>query len=210
MRINFVESIEPYLKSISKATEVGANMRYTIKDTKVGEALFIPGGEVGRKSSTPYLPLFTTGVNTCGGFILNSGKINQMGHIKPEGLNLGNFMREFENLVKEFQNKFGEMKVFVFGGRESSYIDPHSSIQSNNLLATMCNVISSKCKVQDESFASVFGKFNKIKTPDNVLVIGDEVYVANKEFGKAELKGLSKDEMARKVYEEVEIPEIFV
>lgn len=183
MKVTFVKSIEPFIRNLPASCEVGAGMRYTLRDAKVGENLF------------------TTSANTCSGFVLNAGGQNLVGHIQPEGFNPRNFAQTFENLVKDFQAKFGEVKAFVFGGRESSFVDPNCRTTSNNVYATMCDVLSTKCKIPDENFASVLGKFKGIKTNDDVAVIGDKIYMAN--------KALEKSKPAD-IYEEILIPDGFL
>lgn len=182
MKVIFVDSIIPYIKNTA-AKEVGAGMRYTLSDAKVGKNLF------------------TTSANTCSGFVLNAGGKNLVGHIQPEGFNLRNFAQAFENLVKDFQAKFGEVKAFVFGGRESSFVDPNCRTASNDVYATMCDVLSTKCKIPDENFASVLGKKAHIKTNDDVAVIGDNVYMANKSLAKNK---------PGEIYEDIEIPDSFL
>lgn len=182
MKVTFVDSIIPYIKNTA-AKEVGAGMRYTIHDVKTGESLF------------------TTAVNTCSGFVLNSGHKNLMGHIQPEGFNTRNFASAFENIVNDFKSKYGEIKAFIFGGRESSFVDPYCSTASNEVYATMYDVLSTKCKIPDKNIASVLGKFKHVKTNDDVAVIGDRVYIANKPLAK---------NMPDAIYEDIEIPDSFL
>lgn len=94
-----------------------------------------------------------------------------LGHIKPEDFNPRNFAGAFEKLVKDFQNKYGEVRALVFGGREISFIDPHCRTRSNEVSATMCDVLSTKCNIPDENFASIMGKFTNIKTNDNMALL---------------------------------------
>ena len=101
MKLFFVKSIEPFISKLPAAAEVGAGMRYTLRDAKIGNSLY------------------TTGINTCSGFGLRAGEQNLLGHIKPEDFNPRNFAGAFERLVKDFQNKYGEVRALVFGGRES-------------------------------------------------------------------------------------------
>ena len=195
MKLFFVKSIEHLISKLPQASEVGAGMRYTLCDAKVGKNLY------------------TTGINTCSGFSLEAGNQNLLGHIMPEGFNPRNFAEAFEKLVKDFQNKYGEVRALIFGGRESSFIDPHCPTPSNEVSATMCNVLSTRCNIPDENFASIMGKFANVKTNDNMAVIGDKVYLANKEFEKSGLLNASDDKveaLAGKVYEDVFIPKNFL
>lgn len=196
MKLNFVQSIEPMLRQCQpKVIEVGENMRYTIKDAKIAENIF------------------STSFHTCSGFELNAGKRNLAGHIKPEGFNPRNFADAFECLVKDFQDKFGEVKALVLGGRESSFVDSYSSATSNEVYSTMCDVLSTKCNIPDEKFASILGKYREIKSNDDIAIIGDKVFIANKEFEKIGLLNAPKDEVetiANKVYEDVFIPSSFL
>ena len=195
MKLFFVKSIEPFISKLPAAAQVGAGMRYTLRDAKIGNSLY------------------TTGINTCSGFGLRAGEQNLLGHIKPEDFNPRNFAGAFEKLVKDFQNKYGEVRALVFGGREISFIDPHCRTRSNEVSATMCDVLSTKCNIPDENFASIMGKFTNIKTNDNMAVIGDKVYLANKEFEKAGLLSAPKDKietLAQDVYEDVFIPKSFL
>lgn len=183
MKISFVKSIEPYIKSMPASAEVGAGMRYTLNSAKIGKNLY------------------TTSANTCSGFVLNAGRQNFVGHIQPEGFNPKNFAKAFEHLVKDFQDKYGEVKAFVFGGRESSFLDPHCSTSSTDVYATICEVLSTKCNIPDKNFGSVLGKLKGVKTYDDVAVIGDRIYMANKAFEKAK---------PNEVYEEILIPDSFL
>lgn len=195
MKLFFVKSIEPFISKLPAAAEVGAGMRYTLRDAKIGNSLY------------------TTGINTCSGFGLRAGEQNLLGHIKPEDFNPRNFAGAFERLVKDFQNKYGEVRALVFGGRESSFIDPNCRRASNEVSATMCDVLSTKCNIPDENFASIMGKFINIKTNDNMAVIGDKVYLANKEFEKAGLLSAPKykiESLAEDIYEDVFIPKSFL
>ena len=196
MKISFVKSIEPILRQVKPpAVEVGANMRYTINDAKIAENIF------------------STGFHTCSGFDINAGKMNLAGHIKPEGFNPRNFADSFERLVKGFQDKFGEVRALVLGGRETGFVDSYSSATSNVVYSTMCEVLSAKCNLPDEKFASILGKFKNVKTNDDIAIIGDRVFIANKEFEKAGLLNATKEnveEIAGKVYEDVFIPQSFL
>lgn len=196
MKISFVKSIEPILRQCkTSAVEVGANMRYTINDAKVAESIF------------------STGFHTCSGFDINAGKMNLFGHIKPEGFNSRNFAEAFERLVKGFQDKYGEVKALVFGGREVAFCDPYSDVTSNEVYATMCNVLSTKCNISDEKFVSILGKFKDVKTNDDIAIIGDRVFVANKEFEKAGVLNSTKsnvEDNLTNVYEDVIIPSEFL
>lgn len=195
MKLFFVKSIEPYISKLPTTSEVGAGMHYTLRDIKIGKNLY------------------TTGINTCSGFNLRAGEQNLLGHIKPENFNPRNFAEAFEKIVKEFQNKYGEVKALVFGGRESSFIDPHCRTRSNEVSATICDVLSSKCNIQDENFASLLGKYANIKTNDNMAIIGDKIYLANNEFEKACLINAPNDKietLAEKIYEDVFIPKSFL
>lgn len=195
MKLNFVQSTEPMLRQCQpKAIEVGENMRYTIKDAKIAENIF------------------STSFHTCSGFELNAGKMNLAGHIKPECFNPRNFADAFECLVKDFQDKFGEVKALVLGGRESSFVDPYSSVTSNEVYSTMCDVLSTKCNIPDEKFASILGKYRGIKTNDDIAIIGDKVFIANKEFEKLGISDASDKDIETiigNVYEDVFIPSSF-
>lgn len=195
MKLFFVKSIEPLISKLAAASEVGANLRYTIKDAKIANKLY------------------TTGINTCSGFGLRAGEQNLLGHIKPEDFNPRSFSQAFERLVKDFQNKYGEVRALVFGGRESSFTDPHCRIPSNEVSATMCDVLSTKCNIADENFASIMGKYAKIKANDNMAIIGNNVYLANKEYEAAGLLSAAKDKietLAGDIYEDVFIPKSFL
>lgn len=183
MKLFFVKLIEPFISKLPASAEVGAGMRYTLRDSKAGENLF------------------TTAANTCSGFVLHAGGQNLVGHIQPEGFNPRNFASAFEKLVKDFQSKFGEVKAFVFGGRESSFADPNCKTRSTDVYATICEVLSTKCNIPDENFASVLGKFKHVKTNDDVAVIGDKIYMANKAFEKAK---------PPEIYEDIIIPDSFL
>lgn len=196
MKIYFVKSIEPYVRNCPNITEVGAGMRYRLSDSRIAEQAF------------------TTSANTCSGFVLNAGKKNLVGHIQPEGFNTRNFALAFEKLVNDFQAMYGKIRsAFVFGGRESSYVDPNCKVRSNEVSGTICNILSTKCGVTDENFVSIIGKRSQIKSFDDVAVIGDKIYFANREF---ENVGLDKapseevEELAEKIYEDVFIPEKFL
>lgn len=196
MKLFFVKSIDPIIRNYPKITEVGAGMRYKISDSKIAEQAF------------------TTNANTCSGFVLNAGDKNLVGHIQPEGFNPQNFASTFEKLVKDFQTTFGKIKsAFVFGGRESSFVDSHCKTPSNQVYAKICEVLSTKCGVADENFASILGKRGGVKSYDDVAVIGDKVYLANKEFEKVGLitaPANKKEELAERIYEDVFIPEKFL
>ncbi len=196
MKINFVNSIDPILRQCkTPAVEVGANMRYTIGDAKIAKNIF------------------STGFHTCSGFELNAGEMNLAGHIKPEGFNPRNFSEAFERIVKNFQDKYGEVKALVLGGRESAFRDPHSDTTSNEVYATMCEVLSTKCNIPDEKFASILGKFKDIKSNDDIAIIGDRVFIANKEFEKAGIPNSSKENIEStlgNIYEDVIIPREFL
>ena len=58
MKLFFVKSIEPFISKLPAAAEVGAGMRYTLRDAKIGNSLY------------------TTGINTCSGFGLRAGEQN--------------------------------------------------------------------------------------------------------------------------------------
>ena len=195
MKLFFVKSIESFINKLPAASEVGAGMRYTLRNAKTGSNLY------------------TTGINTCSSFGLNAGEQNLLGHIKPEGFNPRDFAGAFEKLVKDFQNKYGEVRALVFGGRESSFTDPHCRTSSNEISATMCDILSTKCNITDENFASIMGKFANIKTNDNIAIIGNKVYLANKEFEKAGMLKAPKDKietLAGGIYEDVFIPKSFL
>ena len=105
------------------------------------------------------------------------------------------------------------MKALVLGGRESSFVDSYSSATSNEVYSTMCDVLSTKCNIPDEKFASLLGKYREIKSNDDIAIIGDKVFIANKEFEKIGLLNAPKDEVetiANKVYEDVFIPSSFL
>lgn len=195
MKLFFVKSIEPFISKLPASTEVGAGMRYTIRDAKIGTELY------------------TTSINTCSGFCIRAGEKNLLGHIQPEEFNPRNFSEAFERLVKDFQNKYGEVRALVLGGRESSFIDPHCRTASNEVSATMCDVLSTKCNIPDKNFASIMGKFSNVRTTDNMAIIGDKAYIANREFEKVGLLNAPKDkveDLAGKVYEDVFIPKSFL
>lgn len=101
MKLFFVKSIEPFISKLPAAAEVGAGMRYTLRDAKIGNSLY------------------TTGINTCSGFGLRAGEQNLLGHIKPEDFNPRNFAGAFEKLVKDFQNKYGEVRALVLADVKS-------------------------------------------------------------------------------------------
>lgn len=183
MKVTFVKSIEPFIRNLPASCEVGAGMNYTLNGIKTGENLF------------------TTGLNTCSFFELNAGKINKSGHIMPERLNLRNFSDAFERIVKSFQDEYGKIKALVAGGREYSFVDPYCKTTSNELAATMCDVLSTRCKIPDEDFASILGKFKHIKTNDDIAIIGDRIYIAN--------RALEKSKPAE-VYEDILIPDVFL
>ncbi len=183
MKINFVESIEPYIKKLPASAEVGAGMRYTIKNTKIAESLCI------------------TSVNTCTGFLVIAGKKKLGGHIMPERLNIPDMLKELERIVNNFQARFGRAKAFVFGGRESSFVDPNCPIPSCDVYGNICATFSTKCHIPDEDFASILGKRADIKTFDDVAVIGDEIYFANKTL---------KTKSLEEIYEDIEIPKSFL
>ena len=171
-------------------------MRYTVRDVKIAEQAF------------------TTSANTCSGFVLNAGEKNLVGHIQPEGFNPLDFAAAFEKLVKDFQATYGKIKsAFVFGGRESSFVDPHCTTSSNLVYAKICELLSTKCGIADENFASIIGKRSGVKSYDDVAVIGDKVYLANKEFEKVGLDiapSAQKEKLAEQIYEDVFIPEKFL
>ena len=171
-------------------------MHYTVKDAKIAEQAF------------------TTSANTCSGFVLNAGGKNLVGHIQPEGFNPLNFAEAFEKLVKDFQVTYGKIKsAFVFGGRESSFVDPNCKMPSNQVSAKICEVLSTKCGIADENFASIIGKRSGVQSYDDVAVIGDKVYLANREFEKVGLitaPASKKEELAERIYEDVFIPEKFL
>ena len=142
--------------------------------------------------------------NTLGWYRYNPKKDSMKSYIQKTKL---------PKIFKDFQNKYGEVRALIFGGRESSFIDPHCPTQSNEVSATMCDVLSTRCNIPDENFASIMGKFAKVKTNDNMAVIGDKVYLANKEFEKSGLLNASDDKveaLAGKVYEDVFIPKNFL
>ncbi len=192
MEINFVKTITPIVDNAFRIKEVN---KYSLDGIKTGKKLY------------------TEGLNTCSAFNLNAGDMNMLGHIQPEGFNSRNFAKVFEHLVKGFQDKFGEVKALVLGGRESAFRDPHSDIASNEVFATMCDVLSTKCNILDEKFASILGKFKDIKSNDDIAIIGDRVFIANKEFEKSGVINSSIDNIENNlgnVYEDVIIPREFL
>ena len=82
MKLFFVKSIEPFISKLPAAAEVGAGMRYTLRDAKIGNSLY------------------TTGINTCSGFGLRAGEQNLLGHIKPEDFNPRHFAGALKGLSK--------------------------------------------------------------------------------------------------------------
>ena len=192
MKVNFVSTIAPIIDNTYRIKEVNKYSLYGIK--------------TGKK-------LYTEGLNTCSAFNLNAGNMNLLGHIKPEGFNPRNFSEAFERIVKNFQDKYGEVKALVLGGRESAFRDPHSDTTSNEVYATMCEVLSTKCNIPDEKFASILGKFKDIKSNDDIAIIGDRVFIANKEFEKAGISDSSKENLESaldNIYEDVIIPREFL
>ena len=192
MKVNFVSTIAPIIDNTYRIKEVNKYSLYGIK--------------TGKK-------LYTEGLNTCSAFNLNAGNMNLLGHIKPEGFNPRNFSEAFERIVKNFQDTYGEVKALVLGGRESAFRDPHSDTTSNEVYATMCEVLSTKCNIPDEKFASILGKFKDIKSNDDIAIIGDRVFIANKEFEKAGILNSSKENLESalgNVYEDVIIPREFL
>ena len=192
MKVNFVSTIAPIIDNTYRIKEVNKYSLYGIK--------------TGKK-------LYTEGLNTCSAFNLNAGNMNLLGHIKPEGFNPRIFSEAFERIVKNFQDKYGEVKALVLGGRESAFRDPHSDTTSNEVYATMCEVLSTKCNIPDEKFASILGKFKDIKSNDDIAIIGDRVFIANKEFEKAGISDSSKENLESaldNIYEDVIIPREFL
>ena len=192
MKVNFVSTIAPIIDNTYRIKEVN---KYSLDGIKTGKKLY------------------TEGLNTCSAFNLNAGNMNLLGHIKPEGFNPRNFSEAFERLVKNFQDNYGEVKALVLGGRESAFRDPHSDTTSNEVYATMCEVLSTKCNIPDEKFASILGKFKDIKSNDDIAIIGDRVFIANKEFEKAGILNSSKENLESalgNVYEDVIIPREFL
>ena len=192
MKVNFVSTIAPIIDNTYRIKEVN---KYSLDGIKTGKKLY------------------TEGLNTCSAFNLNAGNMNLLGHIKPEGFNPRIFSEAFERIVKNFQDKYGEVKALVLGGRESAFRDPHSDTTSNEVYATMCEVLSTKCNIPDEKFASILGKFKDIKSNDDIAIIGDRVFIANKEFEKAGIPNSSKENLERalgNVYEDVIIPREFL
>ena len=192
MKVNFVGTIAPIIDNTYRIREVN---KYSLDGIKTGKKLY------------------TEGLNTCSAFNLNAGKMNLLGHIKPEGFNPRNFSEAFERIVKNFQDKYGEVKALVLGGRESAFRDPHSDTTSNEVYATMCEVLSTKCNIPDEKFASILGKFKDIKSNDDIAIIGDRVFIANKEFEKAGILNSSKENIENtlgNIYEDVIISREFL
>ena len=192
MKVNFVSTIAPIIDNTYRIKEVN---KYSLDGIKTGKKLY------------------TEGLNTCSAFNLNAGNMNLLGHIKPEGFNPRNFSEAFERIVKNFQDKYGEVKALVLGGRESAFRDPHSDTTSNEVYATMCEVLSTKCNIPDEKFASILGKFKDIKSNDDIAIIGDRVFIANKEFEKARILNSSKENIENtlgNIYEDVIIPREFL
>ena len=192
MKVNFVSTIAPIIDNTYRIKEVN---KYSLDGIKTGKKLY------------------TEGLNTCSAFNLNAGNMNLLGHIKPEGFNPRNFSEAFERIVKNFQDTYGEVKALVLGGRESAFRDPHSDTTSNEVYATMCEVLSTKCNIPDEKFASILGKFKDIKSNDDIAIIGDRVFIANKEFEKAGILNSSKENIENtlgNIYEDVIIPREFL
>lgn len=192
MKVNFVSTIAPIIDNTYRIKEVN---KYSLDGIKTGKKLY------------------TEGLNTCSAFNLNADNMNLLGHIKPEGFNPRNFSEAFERIVKNFQDKYGEVKALVLGGRESAFRDPHSDTTSNEVYATMCEVLSTKCNIPDEKFASILGKFKDIKSNDDIAIIGDRVFIANKEFEKAGIPNSSKENLESalgNIYEDVIIPREFL
>ena len=192
MKVNFVSTIAPIIDNTYRIKEVN---KYSLDGIKTGKKLY------------------TEGLNTCSAFNLNAGNMNLLGHIKPEGFNPRNFSEAFERIVKNFQDKYGEVKALVLGERESAFRDPHSDTTSNEVYATMCEVLSTKCNIPDEKFASILGKFKDIKSNDDIAIIGDRVFIANKEFEKAGILNSSKENIENtlgNIYEDVIIPREFL
>ena len=192
MKVNFVSTIAPIIDNTYRIKEVN---KYSLDGIKTGKKLY------------------TEGLNTCSAFNLNAGNMNLLGHIKPEGFNPRNFSEAFERIVKNFQDTYGEVKALVLGGRESAFRDPHSDTTSNEVYATMCEVLSTKCNIPDEKFASILGKFKDIKSNDDIAIIGDRVFIANKEFEKARILNSSKENIENtlgNIYEDVIIPREFL
>ena len=192
MKVNFVSTIAPIIDNTYRIKEVN---KYSLDGIKTSKKLY------------------TEGLNTCSAFNLNAGNMNLLGHIKPEGFNPRNFSEAFERIVKNFQDTYGEVKALVLGGRESALRDPHSDTTSNDVYATMCEVLSTKCNIPDEKFASILGKFKDIKSNDDIAIIGDRVFIANKEFEKAGILNSSKENIENtlgNIYEDVIIPREFL
>ena len=192
MKVNFVSTIAPIIDNTYRIKEVN---KYSLDGIKTGKKLY------------------TEGLNTCSAFNLNAGNMNLLGHIKPEGFNPRNFSEAFERIVKNFQDTYGEVKALVLGGRESAFRDPHSDTTSNEVYATMCEVLSTKCNIPDEKFASILGKFKDIKSNDDIAIIGDRVFIANKVFEKARILNSSKENIENtlgNIYEDVIIPREFL
>ena len=60
---------------------------------------------------------------------------------------------------------------------------------------------------------SIFGKFKNIKRNDDIAIIGDRVFIANKEFEKAGIPNSSKENLESalgNIYEDVIIPREFL
>lgn len=77
MKLFFVKSIEPFISKLPAAAEVGAGMRYTLRDAKIGNSLY------------------TTGINTCSGFGLRAGEQNPPRAYKAGGFQSSKLCRSF-------------------------------------------------------------------------------------------------------------------
>lgn len=164
MKINFVKTIEPLVKSLGRsAVEVGDGMRYTLKDAKVAE------------------DVFTRSANSCTSVVLNAGEHNLMAHIDPQHFNRTSFIDNFQKMVDNFQQKFGDAKAVIFGGWESGRVDPMVRTPSIDVYSTIAAVLD------DMPLSMICGKRAGVASYDHLLANKNKITLANEAIERLKL-----------------------
>lgn len=180
MKINFVNTIEPFIRKSPKAIEVGDGFKFVLEDAKLGR------------------DIYTKGINSCFAVLFNAGNTNKLAHIDPKSFNIRKFQEMFRNMAEDFRQKYGQTRAVVYGGWEMNRIDPKVktlSFDAYNTAATVLDDINLP-------LVQINGKRLGVNEYDNIFASGENVFLANKNYEKLGItntKNLSVSELTDKL-----------
>ncbi|MCM1003198.1 MAG: hypothetical protein NC408_02525 [Candidatus Gastranaerophilales bacterium] len=186
MKLQFSNSIELLIKQFKKsAIEVGENMNYTVRDSRIGQ------------------DIFTRSANSCTITAVQAGDETLIGHFDPQYFNIHNFQEIFMSKVKALQDKFGEAQAIVTGGWENGRIDPLCKTPSGLVGSTVAGELDKT----GMPLSFIFGKKEGVTTFDHLFATRGKITLSN-ELIEKELLNLPEDKIQKlleKIYEFVEI-----